>query len=79
MRFIYTCNECNSFIGEIELENWDESMLGFDTLTFEEKNELLHLDREQQIGMVKAICDACYRKKIATSSLSYEVDSSGMH
>lgn len=79
MRFIYICDECDSFIGEIELANWDETMLGFDTLTFDEKKELLHLDQERRIGMVRAICDDCYRKKISVPSLEYKVDNSIMH
>ncbi len=64
MRFIYICNECHSYIGEIELQSWDETMLGFDTLTQDEKQELLSLDFVQQTGTVKAICDACYREKV---------------
>jgi hypothetical protein len=69
MRFIYICDECDSIIGEIELANWDETMLGFDALTFDEKRELLHLDQERRVGLVKAICDDCYRKKLAGPSL----------
>jgi hypothetical protein len=63
LRFIYVCNECQSFIGEIELQNWDETMLGFDTLTQGEKQELVSIDPYRQTGVVKAICDYCFKEK----------------
>lgn len=79
MRFIYICAECASYIGEIELANWDESLLGFDTLTVAEKQELLDLDFEQRQGTVKAICDACYKEKTASQPFYYDVDNPGLH
>lgn len=66
MRFIYICSECAGFIGELELDNWDETMLGFDTLDGEEKKEFLTFDFDRKQGIVKAICDACYKEKAAS-------------
>jgi hypothetical protein len=79
MRFIYICNECASYIGELELNNWDETMLGFDTLTLNEKQEFLDFDFEQQQGTVKAICDACYKEKMATQPFYSETSNSSLH
>ncbi|MGI6588135.1 MAG: anti-sigma-F factor Fin [Peptococcia bacterium] len=79
MRFIYICNECASYIGELELYNWDETMLGFDTLTLDEKKEFLDFDLEQQQSIVKAICDACYKDKMTAQSFYAEVNKSSLH
>jgi len=79
MRFIYVCAECGHYIGELELENWDETMLGFDTLNGEEKKELVAFDLERQQGMVRAICDACYKEKATSQSFYHQVDYPGIH
>jgi hypothetical protein len=79
MRFIYICVECANYIGELELTNWNEAMLGFDTLTFAEKQELLDLDFGQRQGTVKAICETCYKKKIAAQSFYDGVDKPSFH
>lgn len=63
MRFIYVCNECQNYIGEIQLQNWNETMLGFDTLTQREKQELVNIDPHEETGIVKAICDTCFKEK----------------
>lgn len=59
MRLIYICDQCNSYIDEIEVSDFDESMLGFNALTMEEREELLKLDWDRQVGTVMAICDNC--------------------
>lgn len=59
MRLIYICEKCNSYIDEIELLDIDESVLGFNTLTSEERDELVKLDWNRQIGTVRSICDNC--------------------
>ena len=69
MRLIYICDNCEEFIDEIELEKWDESLLGFDSLSFEEKNELLHFDWNRQIGTVRAICDKCWQENEFSGTL----------
>jgi len=79
MRFVYICAECESYIGELELLNWDESMLGFDTLDGEEKKELVQIDFAGQQGTVKAICDACYKEKAALQPFYHQVDNPGIH
>lgn len=62
MRLIYICNECKAYIDEIQLDAWDESRLGFDVLTEEDREELLHVNWEEQVGTVMAICDECLEK-----------------
>ena len=62
MRLIYICDNCERYIDEIEVREWDEKLLGFDALTYEEKNELLHLDWNRQVGTVRAICDSCWQE-----------------
>jgi hypothetical protein len=79
MRFVYICAECESYIGELELANWDESMLGFDTLDSEEKKELVQIDFADQLGTVKAICADCYKKKAALQRFYHHVDNPGIH
>lgn len=60
MRLIYICDECGRYIDEIELGNLNETRLGFDVLTPEEKQDLVHLDWGRQVGTVRAICDSCW-------------------
>ncbi|MGI6144323.1 MAG: anti-sigma-F factor Fin family protein [Clostridia bacterium] len=79
MRFVYICAECENYIGELELANWDESMLGFDTLDSEEKKELVQIDFADQLGTVKAICDDCYKKKTASPFFYHQADDPGIH
>ncbi|HHY06789.1 MAG TPA: anti-sigma-F factor Fin family protein [Clostridia bacterium] len=79
MRFVYICNQCAGYIGELELNNWDETMLGFDTLTLAEKQEFLDWDFQQQQGTVKAICDACYQAKMAEQVFYAEINNSLLH
>ena len=62
MRLIYICDRCAKYIDEIEMNALDEVQLGFDILTEEEREDLVHLDWERQVGTVKAICDACLAK-----------------
>lgn len=59
MRLIYLCDQCNSYIDEIELPGLDETLLGFDTLTDEEREEILSIDWVREEGTVRAICDSC--------------------
>jgi len=62
MRLIYICDNCERYIDEIEVEELDEALLGFDALTPEERNELLHLDWDRHVGTVRAICDLCWQE-----------------
>ncbi|MBZ4653402.1 MAG: hypothetical protein JG781_741 [Peptococcaceae bacterium] len=62
MRLIYICDRCANYIDEIEMNALDEGRLGFDILTEEEREDLVHLDWQRQVGTVKAICDACLAK-----------------
>lgn len=75
MRFIYVCNECQNYIGEIQLQNWDETMLGFDALTQGEKQELVSINPLEQTGIVKAICDTCFKEKSAEMRFYQESES----
>lgn len=79
MRFVYICAECENYIGELELANWDESMLGFDTLDSEERKELVQIDFAGQLGTVRAICDDCYKKKADAQLFYHHEDNSGSH
>lgn len=60
MRLIYICDECGRYIDEIELGNINETRLGFDVLTPEEREDLVHLDWDRQVGTVRAICESCW-------------------
>ncbi|PKM90067.1 MAG: DUF2757 domain-containing protein [Firmicutes bacterium HGW-Firmicutes-12] len=60
MRLIYICDECGRYIDEIEMGIINEDRLGFDVLTPEEREDLVHLDWNRQVGTVRAICDSCW-------------------
>lgn len=60
MRLLYLCERCEKFIEELDVDVVDETQLGFDMLTGEEKEELVHLNWERGVGTVKTICDDCY-------------------
>ncbi|MDX9871988.1 MAG: DUF2757 family protein [Clostridia bacterium] len=60
MRLIYICDECGKYIDEIEMGNLNEARLGFDVLTPEERDDLVHLDWSREVGTVRAICDSCW-------------------
>lgn len=59
MRLIYICNQCKAYIDEIQLDEWNEVRLGFDLLSKEERQELVHVNWDEQVGTVMAICDRC--------------------
>lgn len=73
MRLIYICDECGKYIDEIELGNLNEARLGFDVLTPEEKDDLVSLDWDRQVGTVRAICDACWNTGALTAKLDGEM------
>lgn len=62
MHLVYICDRCQKFIGEIDMGYIDETRLGFNILTPEEKDELLFFDWDRRMGTVKAICDDCWLK-----------------
>lgn len=59
MRLIYICEHCGSYIDEINVSEINEELLGFDTLTSDEREELINIDWSRQVGTVKVICDNC--------------------
>lgn len=69
MRLIYICESCGRYIDEIEMNHINESRLGFDVLTPEEKDDLIHLDWSRQVGTVMAICDLCWARNAEESRL----------
>jgi hypothetical protein len=77
MRLIYICDNCEKYIDEIEIRDWDETSLGFDALTHEEKDELLHIDWNRQVGTVRAICDVCWQENEFSGTLLSPVDHFG--
>ncbi|MCR4443045.1 MAG: DUF2757 family protein [Peptococcaceae bacterium] len=62
MRLIYICEECGRYIDEIQLAGWNETLLGFDILTPEERDDLLCLDWDRRVGTVRSICESCWSK-----------------
>lgn len=78
MRLIYICERCANYIDEIEMKALDEGQLGFDILTEEEREDLVRLDWERQVGTVKAICDACLAK-FSNGEASLRVPPYGPH
>lgn len=59
MSVIYQCRHCGQKIGEVDHQFLDTTMLGFNELTAEEKQEMIRYEKNGNIH-VSAICDDCY-------------------
>lgn len=59
MRLIYICSQCGEVIDQFSVRSIDESALGFDCLTEEQRRELLCFDQQQNTLTVQSLCDRC--------------------
>ncbi len=62
MRILYYCHNCGDFIDELSVDKIDESKLGFDLLTQEEKKDIMKWNKSGDILYVGSVCDACYQE-----------------
>ncbi|MDR3589694.1 MAG: DUF2757 family protein [Negativicutes bacterium] len=59
MRIYYNCDSCGDFIDAIEVASVDETQLGFDSLTPEERLDLVKYDAVANCLYVQSLCDGC--------------------
>ena len=58
MKVTYICDRCGTDINEFDDPNLDEEKLGINTLTPEERKDIIKYDRDQGL-VVYALCDQC--------------------
>jgi len=59
MKICYNCDSCGEFIDTIEVGSVDETKFGFDSLTPEERQDLIKYDADANCLYVQSLCDAC--------------------
>lgn len=59
MKIFYSCECCGDAIDTIEVQQVDEARFGFDSLTSDERSELIHIDALANAMYVKSLCDHC--------------------
>lgn len=62
MKINYQCEKCGAAIATIEMPYLDESKLGFDCLTSDEREDIISMDYVEDTVHVKALCDSCIEK-----------------
>lgn len=60
MAIVYTCKHCHKIIGELDAKVVDTTTLGWDQLTAEEQQAMIHYEDNGQIT-VRIICENCER------------------
>ncbi|MFD1021147.1 anti-sigma-F factor Fin [Thalassobacillus hwangdonensis] len=58
MAIIYVCRHCSRTVGELDQRTVDETMLGLDRLTEQERMEMIDLKQNGDLE-VQTICDDC--------------------
>lgn len=58
MSIIYTCRHCGQQVGKLNQKIVDTTVLGFDQLTVEEKQNMIHYKDNGDI-QIKTICESC--------------------
>jgi hypothetical protein len=58
MRVYYHCDLCGRGVAQLELDAIDETKLGLDCLTAEERDDIISVD-ETGIMHIKTLCDRC--------------------
>jgi hypothetical protein len=58
MAIKYICRHCRTDIGQIDSAHIDESVLGFQFLSPEERNDIVNYQYNGDV-MVRVICDYC--------------------
>lgn len=58
MSIIYTCRHCGQQVGKLNQKIVDTTVLGFNQLTVEEKQYMIHYKDNGDI-QIKTICESC--------------------
>ena len=59
MKIHYHCEQCGQAIDTLEVDQLNESKLGFDILNHEEKQQLIYHDPASDALYVQSLCDLC--------------------
>lgn len=59
MKIHYHCDQCGRSIDSLDMNVLDESKLGFDILSAEERRQMLYHDPVTGCLHVQSICDSC--------------------
>ncbi len=68
----YVCRHCGSRLGKLNQKNFSAEDLGFQQLTEEERQSMIHYQQDGTIE-VKAICEDCHEAMERTPSF-HELD-----
>ena len=69
MAITYVCRHCRAFQGRIDSNHVSEARLGFDSLTPEERKDIIAYDFNGEV-MVRVTCDHCREALEAHPELS---------
>ena len=59
MKVHYTCSHCGQDIDTLDMEVLDETLLGLDCLTSEERQAMVWYDASLHTWFIQAMCDEC--------------------
>ncbi|KYP81274.1 anti-sigma-F factor Fin [Ferroacidibacillus organovorans] len=59
MKIVYTCRYCKNLVGEIDGDGLSASVLGFTSLTPEERADIIYYDVTDQNLYVTTVCEYC--------------------
>ncbi|WP_371069834.1 anti-sigma-F factor Fin [Sediminibacillus sp. JSM 1682029] len=58
MSLVYQCKHCGNEVGKLNQQELDEQQLGFDTLSQDEKREMIQYQANGDVH-IKTICENC--------------------
>lgn len=73
MAIHYTCRHCRQKLGTIDAIEIEESRLGFQVLTFEERMEMIDYNEDGDM-VVKTICENC-QEALERNPIYHQLDS----
>lgn len=73
MSYVYTCRHCGHVIGILQQEINHESRLGFDQLSNQEKQDMIHYESNGEIH-IQSICESC-EEALGNNPHYHELDS----
>ena len=59
MKIHYQCEQCGQAIDTLEVPYLNETKLGFDVLTDDERHQLIYHDEVNDAIYVQSLCDLC--------------------
>lgn len=59
MQYTYVCKHCRNVIGSVNHQGINENRLGFNSLTLQERADIISYDSYQREATVHTICEYC--------------------